>query len=256
MILHLALGDSAAGCLRAACRDHGLAGEVFTIPEDPSHGPLADGIARIAYMRVCFQGVGEWQVRFEDAFEPWRTLLQLLDRRPVDTVVVWSSDSLSDAIFLRMAAHWLVGRPEKMTKVITDSSEEGRRVEVATFAPADLAARHATRQDIVAPEREALARDYAAIRDRTGTLRRWEAGRITGLPQDHYDGLVLNSCGKAWQMAARVVGNAMAHCPPRNALSDVFLGNRLQHLIEAGIVEADGPRHALQGYRVRRRCER
>ncbi len=37
--LHIALGDSAAGCLRAACRSHGMPGTVRSIPDDLSHGP-------------------------------------------------------------------------------------------------------------------------------------------------------------------------------------------------------------------------
>lgn len=36
-VLHLALGGSAAGSLRVACRSHGLPGTALSIPDDLSH---------------------------------------------------------------------------------------------------------------------------------------------------------------------------------------------------------------------------
>lgn len=52
--LHLVLGESAAGCVRAACTRvaPGLPGTVFGIPDDLSHGPLDDGDARAEYLRA------------------------------------------------------------------------------------------------------------------------------------------------------------------------------------------------------------
>ena len=74
-LLHLALGDSAAGCLLEACRNHGLPGTAFGIQDDLSHGPLDDGRKRIEYMRASFRGYDEFYLDLEDAFIPWRALI-------------------------------------------------------------------------------------------------------------------------------------------------------------------------------------
>ena len=73
--LHIALGESAEGCLRAACRTHGMSGAAFGIPDDLSHGPLDDGRARIDYMRDCFGGYDDWYLGVTDAFAPWRAMI-------------------------------------------------------------------------------------------------------------------------------------------------------------------------------------
>jgi hypothetical protein len=100
-------------------------------------------------------------------------------------------------------------------------------------------------------ERAILADNFLRIRDRTGLLRRWEKGMIVGIPIDHYDPLLAESCPRSWTPAARVVGTAMKRCGPRNPMSDLFFSSRLQVLIETGRVEADAPRHRLRDYRVR-----
>ena len=40
--LHVALGDSAMGCLRAACQSDAMPGTVIGIQDNLSHGPLGD----------------------------------------------------------------------------------------------------------------------------------------------------------------------------------------------------------------------
>jgi hypothetical protein len=52
-------------------------------------------------------------------------------------------------------------------------------------------------------------------------------------------------------IAVRIVGTAMGRCGEHNPMSDLFFSSRLQFLIDAGRVEADGPRHRLREYAVR-----
>lgn len=68
---------------------------------------------------------------------------------------------------------------------------------------------------------------------------------------DRYDPLLLECCATRWTPAARVVGNAMRLCDGHNLLSDLFFCSRLQFLIEAGRIEADGRRDRLRDYVVR-----
>ncbi|MEA3274262.1 MAG: DUF3658 domain-containing protein [Pseudomonadota bacterium] len=56
-----------------------------------------------------------------------------------------------------------------------------------------------------------------------------------------YDALLLESCAPTWTPAPRVVGTAMDRCDEHNRMSDLFFSSRLQVLIDAGAVEADGP---------------
>ncbi len=247
--LHITLGDSAAGCLRAACRSHGMPGAALGIPDDLSHGPLDDGRARIDYMRACFRGYDDWYLDVTDAFAPWRALIARIDEEKPEAVVIWSGENVSEATFLAMACWWLKARPERVLRVAMPGND-GRH-HVAIHSPEDLAVLFASRRGLTELERATLAEVFERVRDETGWLRRWEDGRIVGLPTDRYDPLLMECCTTAWSPAVRIVGTAMSRCGEHNLMSDIFFSNRLQVLIDAGRVEADGPRHRLREYAVR-----
>jgi hypothetical protein len=248
-LLHLALGDSAAGCLREACRNHGLPGTAFGIPDDLSHGPLDDGRKRIDYMRACFRGYEDFYLDTDDAFTPWRELIAHIDGEGIEGVVIWCGDNVSEAIFLAMACRWLADYSGRWLQVAMPGSD-GRHY-VAIRSPAELAGLFASARELTDSERAALAGEFLRIRDETGQLRRWEEGHVSGIPPDHYDQLLLASCTDDWTPAPRVIGNAMGRCDGHNLMSDLFFSSRLQHLIDSGRIEADEDRSRMRDYTVR-----
>ncbi|NEV64870.1 DUF1835 domain-containing protein [Thiorhodococcus minor] len=247
--LHIALGDSAAGSLRAACRSHGLNGTVCRIPDDLSHGPLDDGRERMAYMRACYLGYDDWTFTAADAFAPWRALVEQLDQQRPEAIVVWSGDNVSESIFLRMACWHLSACAIPLLRVTVP--ERSMPPYVALHSPAELAELSKIRCELTASERDRLSEDFVRIRTETGLLRRLETGRIIGLPLEHYDALLLKSCATGWTNAARVVGAAMGRCDRHNLMSDLFFSSRLQILIGAGSLEADAVCERLRDYAVR-----
>ena len=80
-------------------------------------------------------------------------------------------------------------------------------------------------------------------------MRRYQDGRLVHLQEDAYDLLLLQSCAEAWNTAAQIVARAMQRCDAPNRMTDLFFSNRLRHLIDAGLVEAEGERQALATYR-------
>ena len=253
--LHLALGDSAAGCVRAAgaLNSPGIPQVVFNLRDDLSHGPLDDGVARAEYWRACYRAFSDWEYDLADTFAPWDELSRRLDRDRHDAVVVWAGENVSEATFLAMACHRLAGRPEQIVHLAVPG-KDGRNY-VAVHAPEELRAFFESRESwlrLDAAARTVLAEDFTRIRDKTGLLRRWQQGRVLGVPIDHYDDLLLQACSARWAPAARVIGKAMGLCDPANSLSDLFFNTRLQALIAAGKVQADGPQRSALDYAVRR----
>ena len=248
--LHLALGESAAGGVRAACRSSGVPGVVHCVPDDLSHGPLDDGRARIAYLRTCYRRDEDWPATVDDAFEPWRALLDRVRRIPPDTIMIWGGGNVAEETFLAMACWWLRQQPGRLMRV-TVPGKDGRHY-VAAHSPDELADLQGFRKELGAEERGALAEDFERLRRETGLLRRWQGGRVIGVPYDRYDPLLLECCTQQWMPAVRAVGAAMGRCDGRNLMSDLFFARRLEALVEGGHVEASQSQGGLREYAVRR----
>ena len=250
--LHLALGDSAAGCVRiAGSISPGISQAVMSISDDLSHGPLDHGLARAEYMRACYRDSDDrWDYDQRDAFAPWLALVERLDRDRHDAVVIWTGENVSEATFLAMACDRLAGRSEPIAQVSVPG-KHGRNY-VAVHAPEELRPFFHSWRVLSDAERAVLAQDFARIRDETGLLRRRQDGQLMGIPMDYYDVLLLEACSTDWTLAARIIGIAMGHCDAANSMSDLFFCARLRALIASGEILADGPQSSVRYYSVRR----
>ena len=226
--LHVVLGGSAAGSLRAACASLGLPGSVIGIPDDLSHGPLGDGALRLDYMRECFRGYDDWHPDRPDAFAPWGDLALIVERDRPDAVAVWSGESASDATFLAMACWRLPSTFEAILHVA--GPVQGWRGGLGACAPEELLQLWDGRRPLSFRERQELAREFERLRDESGPLRRLEGGVVSGIPLDTYDVLLLAACPGEFTPALRVVGAAMGACDDRNRVGDLFFACRLPRL--------------------------
>lgn len=247
-LLHLVQGDHAGNRLRFACRNCGLAGRVKVIGEDLSHGPLDDGHARIRYMRLCYRGYDTWTFRRPDAFAPWRQLLRLISAG-ARMVTVWSSDRVSDQVFLAMACRWLADVDVSLSAVIIPPVESRHGVGMATAEM--LASLYSRAVELGSFERATRAAAFDRVGAPGVLLRRLEDGTLRPIPLDHYDRFVGDAVDVTWRPAERVVATAMARCNRNNPMSDVFFASRLQRLIAVGEIEVAGARGRLADYRVR-----
>lgn len=231
-------------------RHHGLPGSVRAIPDDLSHGPLGDGVARIEWMHRCYAGCFAWTTPLDDAFEPWAAAEASLRARP-RPLVLWGGATVAEAVFVAMACARLGTLAAPLRRVRPPT--EGARVAVGTFDAAELAASyaHAT-VDVDPAECHAQAARFVALCADPSPRRVLRDGVPVGAPAEVFDGTLLDACGETWAPAAQAVAVAMGRCDPRDAVSDVWLGWRLQVAIDAGRVEARGPRTGLRDFEVRR----
>lgn len=256
--LHVVASPSAAGSLRVATRELGLPGEVFCIADDLSLGPLADGMERGAFWRALHPfGTSEEPLPGatgsdpRDVFAPWRDLQVRVAADPPERVLVWLGGSGSDHVLLRMACAWL-GKSGVALWRVPVPPMAGEHA-VAAHSPEALVTFLPNAVFLGHPEIEALALEFADIASSPGLLRETDAaGRLRHLPLSAHDAAILARCPRVWTPAARVVGEVMGLSDPRNRLGDAFVASRLNQMIEAGLIESDGPRHLLRGHSVRR----
>lgn len=262
--LHLVATESAAGCLRCAIKEYGLSGTVFCVKDALDVGPLNDGRQRMAFW--CSLAAGYSLEAFDeadefsgDAFTPWGVLLDEIKKTPPTRIVIWTSGSGADYVFLRMACHRLADTAIPISVVRVSASHDDRHNapghhSVAVHTPQALASYAATAAGLTDAGRKAFAQEFDAIAGRPELLRACDAsGHLVFLDISAHDDLLVKARTLEWRQANRVVGDAMGAGDPRNSPGDVFLCSRLQHLIDAGQIEADAPRTVMSAYRVRLR---
>jgi hypothetical protein len=224
--------------------------QFFFAMDDYSLGPLDDERKRETFWRDVAPGYQEEnpQESATGMFAPWRELQSRLLQMPAGRVYVWHDANAAGYVFLRMACHWLAQTGHALFAI--EIVEEGR-VLPATATLEQLCAGAAP---ISPAQRREWAEEFAAISARPEMLRELdETGHLQCREMHVHDDFMLACSPVQWQPAARVVGETMAKACPPHYMGDVFWNMRLQYLIDAGLIEADGERVGLRNYRVRRR---
>ena len=252
--LHLVASNSAAGALRFATHKLALPGKVFCIMDDLCLGPLSDGRARAEFWRsLMVPGYSDQPLpaEWKDAFAPWHELRRRVADEKPQRLLIWTSGSGADYVFLRMACRWLIAGDVALWRVPVPPKDGFHAVAVHT--PEALTRFMPTAIAVSPVQVAAMAQEYDDIATRPELLRECDAqGHLLFKPVAAHDELLLSCCPADWALAARVVGQVMGSSDPRNPLGDMFIASRLQHLIAEGLVEADGPRTTLRDYRIRR----
>jgi hypothetical protein len=102
--LHLVLGGSAGGCLRAAVATCGLTGRVHVFDDDLSHGPLNDKQARAAYFEALFQNYGQLPDDPVPSLADFDSLSAHLSQDITPEVCIWAGENASERTFLEMSS--------------------------------------------------------------------------------------------------------------------------------------------------------
>lgn len=248
--LHIVQGSSAGGCLREAMRSGRPPGTLAVVADDLSHGPVDD---RAAFWRSSYRGYLPREELPEDLPDVWAAVDQGLAGSPRD-IVVWGGTNPSDAVLMAAVCERIGDSDVGLWQVDVTHWSDGRGPHyVAEYDPTVLAT--AWPQAVRAltwADRGSWRAVYRGIAASGDTIRRIDDGLLHYLQTDHYDDTLLTACPGDWTPAARVVGTAMGECDDDNKVSDVFFTIRLQHLIDSGAVEVDGPRDSLRSYRLRR----
>ncbi|HVI45720.1 MAG TPA: DUF3658 domain-containing protein [Chitinophaga sp.] len=249
--LHVTSSLSGAGTLRWAISKNMLEGETFCINDIPGTGPLNDGVKRMKFLKgLSFSKEGVNWAEDTDAFEPWHRLLTQLREQPVKRLLLWAGSDGNDYVFIRMACYWLQHTAVNVMLVQVPPNHGygalpvNRAEELAPMISQAVMLNDTARNE--------LAQEYERIVARPELLRECdENGILQFLDLSAHDDLLLQSCSRSWKTAARVIGNAMGLCDPRNGLGDAFLSSRLEHLIVSGRIKADAPRTSMGAFRVK-----
>jgi hypothetical protein len=174
-----------------------------------------------------------------DAYLEWDAIRKTIAESTPDRVLIWTSDSGADHVFLRMAAHFLRDAQSPLWLAHVDTGDHFCAVGsisgevLLSFLPA------ATRIDAATVSRydaefETMAGIPMPLRMATAD------GKLTYHDLSFFDDAIVGYCSPEWRRVALVVGNTMGHADNLNPPGDILIFSRLLHLVRTGTLEMEG----------------
>lgn len=244
-VLHLVLGDTAAGVLREAMSAGSPApAPLLRFRDIYCLGPLdrlgtSDGAAsRAAYWRQLFPDAPPTVAEFE---EEEARYVNARERAATGTLLLWVGAHSSSQLWLQRLCSMLPSQPADVRIIrVTGAGAGGRdRRALGQFEPREVSGLLAQARPLGDDEIAHLALDWQTNATVASGVRRWVEDRIRHHADDFYDALLLTQCDDDWQPAEQVIGSAMWDCD--EFLGDVFFAWRLRCLAQAGRVQWRGP---------------
>ncbi|MCJ2135308.1 DUF1835 domain-containing protein [Methylobacterium sp. J-026] len=262
-IVHVVFGRSVAATLRDTLASLGIPEPVIGLPDSLSVGPIdpADADTRQAWDRsVLRSGSALRDERDDDpidAEQAWAAATA-----PGTAPVFWAClrAPAEHACFLAFAAR-MHGRPFDFVDA-TDldiTTADGIRSpwSLGMLRRQDIVASnlYARRRPLSPDARRAASDAWSRLQRENAPFRIVRDGRLVSAPLTHYDALLVGQAGPDWEIAARLIGRAMAtfwDAPSGDGTGDAVLFGRMLALGEAGALEIAGPGPGLRAYQVRR----
>lgn len=231
ILVHIAYGDSAAGCLRAAMK-LGLPGEsVIVSRDDFTQGPISDCIVdgglqqRVQYwkniktLHASLEGV-------KDQYES--TLKGINSISQNDEAVLWIGDSAHD----RLATAWLISYLENkninwcyVNLFSSENNLQSNVVNLAMLSPEQLLEVYHNIKEMSLEDKQEYLNLWSKLSSENKAYRIQADDKVISVDENYYDNFILSHLTKKEQLLGKVIGSIMKDGEHR--LSDVTIESRL-----------------------------
>lgn len=264
--VHIALGDSAAGCLKYCLKenkDNIYFGKVMKFTDNLSTGSiykLDQNIKqRALWMEELYEKTGikeEYYIGTNENIhnEIKNIYIDELEIPKNFKIVIWHGNNVMEQTSLR----YIINRFKEyefyevdVSKYIThvyDNQEYKVRC-VAECRPQELELVLEKISPIDDDKKSELISQWNNLQESKSTLRILQNGKIVSVGEDYYDNEILRFLSKEFKNAPRVIGNVLG--TSHQIVSDTFIDYRLRNLIELDKVEYKGKLKTMRDFEVK-----
>jgi hypothetical protein len=206
------------------------------------------------------------EYEFENNFS--KTLLEIEDIPEFVPIYIWTANNGNEQTGLRFILHLLKEKDNDIVLLNTtelhhqriDSNNE--KLYSSMLHPHQLKQlldqAHST-EPISYTERIQFQREWEVLAQSKDVLRLWKSGRVTSVPEDYFDDLILKTVGhlqreqqnKAFIRTGKVIGETLHQM--EEMVGDFYIEYRIRHLIYNGVLELKGIPRSMRHYRVKLR---
>ncbi|GAA0736556.1 DUF1835 domain-containing protein [Clostridium oceanicum] len=267
--VHIALGDSAAGCLKYCLKenkDNIYFGKVMKFTDDLSTGSIYKLDENIKQRDLWLEQLyGKTGVKYyiapnkkldaEFIYNEIKNIYNGTLKIPKDfKVVIWHGNNVMEQISLRYIMNTFKEYElyeADVSKYIThvyDNQEYKVRC-VAECRPQELELVLEKISPIDDDKKSELISQWNNLQESKATLRILQNGKIVSVGEDYYDNEILRFLSKKFKNAPRVIGNVLG--TSHQIVSDTFIDYRLRNLIELDKVEYKGKLKTMRDFEVK-----
>jgi hypothetical protein len=269
--VHLVTSEFLAGSLRFGL---GNPKTVIGFPDFFSIGPLwklDEKIGQTFRTEWLNENINLEQNEFEYENKFTNTLREIEDIPNQAPIYIWYGNNADEQTGLLFLLNLLCNKPNKVflinstelyKRYITPKENNHQIFHTGQIEPNDLKlifAKNSKNQPVSDVERIHFQKEWKTLSQTKEVLRLWSNNEIKGVPENHYDSLIINTIekmhnkqkNKDFIKTGRVIGEILGEM--NGLIVDFFLEYRIRHLIYSGILELKGIPKSMRHYSVKLR---
>jgi hypothetical protein len=197
-----------------------------------------------------------------------KTLLELEDLPDDVPLYIWTANNGNEQTGLRYLLFLLKSKENEVFVINTTElykrwiNSNDEKLYSSMLHPTDLKFLFEKSESIsplTREERIQLQREWEVLAQSKETLRLWENGKITSVPEDYFDGLIKETIAdlqnqqgtKDFIRTGRVIGETIHQM--EEMVGDCYLEYRIRHLIYNGVLELKGIPRSMRHYSIKLR---
>ena len=272
--VHIAFGDSPAGCIKYMLKQANLIEDyVFLFSDAFSIGPIHQlelETGQVGRQQWLSRSLNSYDLYFEEEYlSTFRQSMEELQSIPQDIpITIWKADNAHEHVgFCFVLAHLqdrdnirVINTSEAHRELFQKEYEihEIRGTGELTTEKLAVIYREKKKGTLLTEEaRKKLEQEWELLSDTTDLLRIWQDNKVLSVQESYFDSFIIECAEKLEKekpeervhKAPRLIGEVLGHM--EQLIGDIFLEYRLRTLIQQGVFEMEGTLKAMRYYSVK-----
>nr|WP_307802533.1 DUF1835 domain-containing protein [Bacillus sp. XF8] len=269
--VHIAFGDSPAGCIKYMLKQANLTEDYVILFSDAfSIGPIHQlelEAGQVGRQQWLSRNLNSYDLYFEEEYlSTFRQSMEELQSIPLDIpITIWKADNAHEHVGLCFVLAHLQDRD---TIQVINTSKAYRELLPEAYdirgtgelSPEQLAIiyeKYENSASLTEEERKGFEQEWKLLSETTDLLRIWNKNQVKSVQEDYFDSFIIE-CAKNLEKertegdfykAPRLIGEVLGNL--EQSVGDVFLEYRLRKLIQQGVFEMEGTLKAMRYYSVK-----
>ncbi|MBC6973342.1 DUF1835 domain-containing protein [Bacillus sp. Xin] len=265
--VHIAFGDSPAGCIKYMLKQASLTEDYVILFSDAfSIGPIHQlelEAGQVARQQWLSRNLNSYDLYFEEEYlSTFRQSMEELQSIPQDIpITIWKANNTHEHVGLCFVLAHLQDRDNIHVINTSEARElfpEGYDIRATgELSPEQLAIIYEKYENsalLSEEERKGFEQEWKLLSETTDLLRIWNENKVQSVQEDYFDSFIVECAEKlktarSFCKAPRLIGEVLGHI--EQVIGDIFLEYRLRTLIQQGVFEMEGTLKAMRYYSVK-----